>query len=159
VVVRRLGVRDLGETTMEQLEAVRGEMSDAAFRRCRHIVTDNARVRAAKLAMYAGDPVELGKLMLAGHVSERDDFECSCEEVDFLVETAEVQRGCYGARLTGGGFGGCTVNLVERGQSAGFAEALRVAYKNRFGITAETYVCDAVDGAWVRNEDVLKVGK
>ena len=158
VVVRRFGVRDLGETTIEQLEAVRGEMSDAAFRRCRHIVTDNGRVRAAKLAMYAGDPVALGTLMLAGHVSERDDFECSCEEIDFLVETARVQPGCYGARLTGGGFGGCTVNLVERGQSEAFAEALRLAYKKQFGITAETYVCDAVDGAWICNQHVLKVG-
>ena len=158
VVVRRFGVRDLGETTMEQLEAVRGEMSDAAFRRCRHIVTDNGRVRAAKLAMYAGDPEALGTLMLAGHVSERDDFECSCDEIDFLVETAKVQPGCYGARLTGGGFGGCTVNLVERGQSEAFAEALRVAYKKQFGITAETYVCEAVDGAWITNAGVLKVG-
>jgi len=158
VVVRRFGVRDLGETTLEQLEAVRGEMSDAAFRRCRHIVTDNGRVRAAKLAMYAGDPEALGTLMLAGHVSERDDFECSCEEIDFLVETAKGLPGCLGARLTGGGFGGCTVNLVERGQSAGFAEVLRAAYKKQFGITAETYVCDAVDGAWICNQHVLKVG-
>jgi galactokinase len=63
-------------------------------------------------------------------------------------------RGCYGARLTGGGFGGCTVNLVRREDSEGFAEAVRAAYMERFGIVADTYVCDAVDGAWIRNAGI-----
>jgi galactokinase len=154
VMVRLFGVRDLGEATLEQLKAAEAEMSPTAYKRCRHIVSDNARVREAKEAMYAGDPVALGALMFAGHVSERDDFEVSCEEVDFLVETAEDLRGCYGARLTGGGFGGCTVNLVRREDSEGFAEAVRAAYMERFGIVADTYVCDAVDGAWIRNAGI-----
>jgi galactokinase len=158
VMVRLYGVRDLGDVTLEQLKAAEGEMSATAYKRCRHIVSDNARVREAKEAMYAGDPVALGALMLAGHVSERDDFECSCDEVDFLVETASGLLGCFGARLTGGGFGGCTVNLVRREDSAAFGEALRAAYKERFGITAEIYVCDAVDGAWIRNGMALRVG-
>jgi galactokinase len=126
-------------------------MSEHAFRRCRHIISDNARVREARQAMFAGDPVAFGKLMLAGHASERDDFECSCDEVDFLVETATHLRGCFGARLTGGGFGGCTVNLVERTHSDAFATALKAAYQQHFNIAAETYLCDAVDGAWLRN--------
>ncbi len=126
-------------------------MSDAAFRRCRHIISDNARVREARNAMFAGDPVAFGKLMLAGHASERDDFQCSCDEIDFLVDTASTLPGCFGARLTGGGFGGCTVNLVQRSQSDAFATALKSAYKHRFDIAAETYLCDAVDGAWLRN--------
>jgi galactokinase len=156
MLVKKFGVRDLGDTTLQQLEAAKTEMSDEAFRRCRHIISDNARVREAKQAMFEGDPVAFGKLILAGHVSERDDFECSCEEVDFLVETAISLPGCFGARLTGGGFGGCTVNLVERTQSDAFTIALKAAYKERFGIAAETYICDAVDGAWLRNAALLQ---
>jgi galactokinase len=151
VLVKKFGIRDLGDATLDQLEAAKSEMSEHAFRRCRHIISDNARVREARQAMFAGDPVAFGKLMLAGHASERDDFECSCDEVDFLVETATHLRGCFGARLTGGGFGGCTVNLVERTHSDAFATALKAAYQQHFNIAAETYLCDAVDGAWLRN--------
>jgi galactokinase len=151
VLINKFGVHDLGEATLDQLNAAKPEMSEAAFRRCRHIISDNARVREAKQAMFAGDPVAFGKLMLAGHASERDDFECSCDEVDFLVETATTLPGCFGARLTGGGFGGCTVNLVERTQADAFAASLKTAYKQRFNIAAEIYLCDAADGAWLRN--------
>jgi galactokinase len=155
VLVRKFGIRDLGDATLDQLEASKSEMSEHAFRRCRHIISDNARVREAKQAMFAGDPIAFGKLMLSGHASERDDFECSCEEVDFLVETATHLPGCFGARLTGGGFGGCTVNLVDRAQSEAFATALKSAYKQQFNIAAEAYLCDAVDGAWLRNASLL----
>jgi len=134
-------------------------MSDASFRRCRHIISDNARVREARTAMFNGDPTAFGKLMLAGHASERDDFECSCDEIDFLVETATTLPGCFGARLTGGGFGGCTVNLVERAQVEAFSTALRSAYNKQFNITAETYTCDAVDGAMLRNASLLQGSK
>jgi galactokinase len=151
VLVRKFGIRDLGDATLDQLEAAKSEMSEHSFRRCRHIISDNARVREARQAMFAGDPIAFGKLMLAGHASERDDFECSCDEVDFLVETATHLPGCFGARLTGGGFGGCTVNLVERTHSEAFAAALKLAYKQQLNITAETYLCEAVDGAWLSN--------
>jgi galactokinase len=89
--------------------------------------------------------------MIEGHASERDDFACSCEEVDFLVETATTLTGCFGARLTGGGFGGCTVNLVAREHSATFSDVLRSAYRQRFNIEADIFLCDAVDGAALRN--------
>jgi galactokinase len=151
VLVFKYNIRDLGEATLDQLEASRSEMSEQAFRRCRHIISDNARVREARKAMHAGDPIAFGQLMLAGHISERDDFQCSCEEVDFLVDTATHLPGCFGARLTGGGFGGCTVNLVQRSHSDAFAAALKSAYQQQFDIAAETYLCDAVDGAWLRN--------
>jgi galactokinase len=141
------GLRDLGAATVEQLAACRDSMSDEEFRRCRHIITENARVRAAREVMLAGDPAGLGELMLKAHASQRDDFACSCDEVDFLVESAVQLRGCFGARLTGGGFGGCTVNLVERAQAAAFSQALTAAYKQAFGIQPEAYVCEAVDGA------------
>ena len=156
VLVKKFGVRDLGDTTLQQLEAAKSEMSNAAYKRCRHIISDNQRVRQAKQAMFDGDPVAFGQLMLAGHASERDDFECSCEEVDFLVDTATTLPGCFGARLTGGGFGGSTVNLVERTQADAFATALKAAYKKRFDISADAYICDAVDGAWIRNAGLRK---
>ena len=151
ILVSKFGLRDLGETTLDQLYATQAEMPVAAFRRCRHIISDNARVREAKQAMLNGDPVAFGKLMISGHASERDDFECSCEEIDFLVDTASQLPGCFGARLTGGGFGGSTVNLVERKHSQAFASNLKAVYKDRFNIAADVYICDAVDGAWLRN--------
>jgi galactokinase len=144
-------LRDLGDATLAHLEAAKDLMSPESFRRCRHLISDNGRVREARTAMFAGDPVAFGQLMLAGHASERDDFECSCEEVDFLVETASAQPGCYGARLTGGGFGGCTVNLVERTDADSFCAALKSAYLEKFNISPDTFVCEPVDGAFARN--------
>jgi galactokinase len=144
-------LRDLGDATLVQLEAARDLMSPESFRRCRHLISDNGRVREARTAMFAGDPEAFGQLMLAGHASERDDFECSCEEVDFLVVTSAALPGCYGARLTGGGFGGCTVNLVERAHAEEFSKALKSAYLEKFSINPDTFVCEAVDGAFARN--------
>ncbi len=145
------GVKNLGGATLEQLEACAGSMSEKSYRRCHHVISENKRVRAAKEAMETGDPVRMGELMVAAHASQRDDFECSCEEIDFLVDAAVALPGCYGARMTGGGFGGCTVNLVTRSQAESFATALKSAYREKFQIEAETYVCEAVDGAIERN--------
>jgi galactokinase len=143
----RFGVPDLGGSTLDQLAQVQNEMSAESFRRCRHIISENARVREAATAMKSGDATALGKLMTLAHASERDDFECSVEEVDFLVDTAVQQTGCFGARLTGGGFGGCTVNLVRSGDADAFIAAVRKAYLERYNIAAQTFVCEAVAGA------------
>jgi galactokinase len=144
-------VQDLGEATLQQLETCAASMPHESFLRCRHILNENTRVREAKKVMLAGNAVRLGTLITEAHASERDDFACSCDEVDFLVETAVQLPGCFGARLTGGGFGGCTVNLVAREQAEAFSESLKNAYCERFGIDAESYVCEAVDGAIARN--------
>lgn len=144
---RFAGLRDLGEATLAQLEACKHTMSRESFKRCQHIINENARVRQAREAMVAGDAQALGALMVQAHASQRDDFECSCAEIDFLVDTATQLRGCFGARMTGGGFGGCTVNLVERDAVARFCETLKDAYHARFAVAADTYVCEAVDGA------------
>lgn len=138
---------DLGEATLDQLEACADTLSREAYLRCRHIITENARVREAVESMRAGDPVRFGALMLAGHTSQRDDFAVSCPEIDFLVETAITLPGCFGARMTGGGFGGCTVNLVQAGQADAFAESLKKLYRDNLHLDAETYLCEAVDGA------------
>ena len=143
-------VKLLRDATLEDLEAARGRMSDAAFHRCRHIITENARVLKARPALEAGDMETFGALMVEAHVSFRDDFSASCAEVDALVEMALVLPGCFGARITGGGFGGCTVNVVARAQAEGFREALVAGYRERYGITAECYISGAADGALAR---------
>jgi len=140
-------LRDLGDADGNQLERSENAMSAESYKRCRHIITENARVREAKKAMLAGNAELLGGLMLKAHASERDDFECSCEEVDFLVDAASKLDGCFGARLTGGGFGGCTVNLVDRAKADSFVAALKTAYLERYNIHPDAYICEAVDGA------------
>ncbi len=113
------GIEMLRDATVADLEACEGKMSEASLKRCRHIVTENARVVESRAALLRGDVVRFGEIMLAAHASMRDDFEASCAEVDALVEIAMRQEGCYGARITGGGFGGCTVNLVRAGCDGG----------------------------------------
>lgn len=149
-------LRDLGDANVEQLEACATKMSREAYKRCRHIITENARVVEAAAAMCAGDARRMGELMVAAHTSERDDFECSIEEIDLLVETAIGLPGCLGARLTGGGFGGCTVNLVWRDEAEEFSRGLKATCKERLGIDADIYVCVAVDGAYARNRALLE---
>ena len=145
-------VRDLGDATMAQLESVRESISAEEFRRCKHVITENARVREAATAMRAGDAKQLGVAMTRSHASQRDDFEDSVPEIDFLVDGALKLDGCYGARLTGGGFGGCTVNLVATAQADHFVEQLKHAYRKQYAMDTEIYVCTAADGAMARLE-------
>jgi len=123
------------------------EMKPNVLRRCRHIITEDTRVLAAVAAFRASDLTRFGQLMAEAHASFRDDFEASCSEIDNLVELAVKQPGCYGARLTGGGFGGCTVNLVAVDQVPTFVEAMRAGYLAATGITAEIYTSRASAGA------------
>jgi len=90
--------------------------------------------------------------MAEGHVSQRDDLGTSCPEIDFLVDTAMSLPGCLGARMTGGGFGGCTVNLVLRDQVAEFRSALQKTYFREYGLEPSVWSCEAVDGALVQNQ-------
>ena len=99
----------------------------------------------------------LGNLMTLSHVSQRDDFACSCEEIDFLVDQALQLPGCYGARLTGGGFGGCTVNLVSSERAESFAVSLRRLYHERFQLDAPIFLCEAVAGAVRQKENPASV--
>ena len=142
--------RQLRDATLEDLESARASMSPASFARCRHIITENARVLEARKTLLAGDITGFGQLMYAAHASFRDDFAASCDEVDTLVELARDLPGCYGARITGGGFGGCTVNVVERSQAAAFRNSLLARYQDKLGITAECYISRASDGAIAR---------
>jgi galactokinase len=140
-------IHELRDATLEDLEKAHGSMSENAFLRCRHIITENARVEEAATALAAGDMQRMGELMAAAHASYRDDFAASCPEVDLLVELAAAQPGMIGARLTGGGFGGCTVNLVEAGEAERFRKGIHDAYLERAGIDADIYLCQAAAGA------------
>ena len=109
-------IKLLRDATVEDLQKWGHEMRPDVLKRCRHIITENHRTVAAADALEAGDLKTLGRLMYEAHASYRDDFEASCPEADILVDLAAKEPGCIGARLTGGGFGGCTVNLVENAQ-------------------------------------------
>ena len=148
-VLRRLrpGIELLRDATVEDLEACRDQMTPESYARCRHIITENGRVMEAREALLDGDMDRFGKLMVEAHASMRDDFAASCVEVDQLVEIAMRQPGCFGARITGGGFGGCTVNVVSVEQTEQFVEAVRREYAAATGIEAQCFVCEPSDGA------------
>ncbi|HEX3374686.1 MAG TPA: galactokinase [Edaphobacter sp.] len=150
VVLRRErpGVELLRDATLDDLEACRDLMSAASFKRCRHIITENARVLEAREALVAGDMAGFGALMVEAHASFRDDFAASCEEVDMLVVIATQQKECFGARITGGGFGGCTVNVVRAEDADRFVATLRREYAAKTGIEADCFVCTPSDGAF-----------
>ena len=137
----------LRDATMDDLNRWGSEMKPESLRRCRHVITEDDRVLAAVEAFKAHDLARFGQLMYAAHLSFRDDFEASCPEIDILIDLANQQSGCFGARLTGGGFGGCTVNLVAAESAAAFVESMRAGYLAATGITAEIYTSRASAGA------------
>jgi galactokinase len=143
----RKEIHKLRDATVEDLEKWGTEMPANVLKRARHVVTECTRTVAAADALFRNDLEELGRLMAQAHVSYRDDFEGSCPEADIMVEVANGQPGLIGARLTGGGWGGCTVNLVEKTAAASFAEALRKGYQSRTSIAPDVYVCLASAGA------------
>jgi galactokinase len=144
----RPGIELLRDATLEDLEACRELMSAASFKRCRHIITENARVLEAREALLTGDVKRFGELLVQAHVSVRDDFAASCEEVDVLVAIAMQQAECFGARITGGGFGGCTVNVVRAEAAERFVATVRREYAAKTGIEADCFVCTPSDGAF-----------
>jgi galactokinase len=150
ILRERFNIRNLGEANLYQLEECRAILAPVSLRRCRHVITENQRVRSVRFAMLDGHPEGLGTAMTASHISQRDDFQCSVEEIDFLVDAALSIRGCFGSRLTGGGFGGCTVSLVLANSARAFSDQLAEAYKLRYDLTLETYICASSDGAFAR---------
>ena len=146
---RFFGVPALRDVTADQFAARADELDDLARRRARHVITENERTLAAANAMRQDDPAALGALMDASHVSMRDDFEISRWEMDAMVTIARAHPACWGARMTGGGFGGCAVALVQTAQAEAFADQVAAAYQARTGLTPTLYVCEATDGAAV----------
>ena len=133
-----LGVDLLRDASLEQVETLPAELRA----RCRHVVSENQRAEQAAAALEAGDLHQFGQLMYASHASLRDDYQVSCAELDQLVELARPLPGVYGARMTGGGFGGCTINLVSADRCEQVVESLRNGYP-----AGEVYLCSAAAGA------------
>jgi galactokinase len=140
-------VRFLRDATLEDLAHWGPEMSANALKRARHVISENARTVAAADALISHDLSKLGRLMAEAHLSYSRDFEASCVEADAMVAFAQSLPGLIGARLTGGGFGGCTINLVHREQAPEFSEALAARYASEIGIDPQVFVCHASGGA------------
>jgi galactokinase len=142
---KAVGVASLREATLVQVLAA--SMPETVRRRARHIVTENQRVESFVEAAGTGDVPRMGRLFLESHRSMRDDYEISCAEIDFLVDAAAALPGCLGARMTGGGFGGCTVNLVEPLAAPAFTASIRRLYRERYGIDPRVIPCIPAPGA------------
>lgn len=143
----RPDVKFLRDATLDDLERWGPEMSPLALKRARHVISENTRTVAAADALMRGDMKELGRLMAEAHISYSRDFEASCMEADAMVALAQDLPGLIGARLTGGGFGGCTINLVEREQAEDFSEELSARYSTEIGILPQVMICHASSGA------------
>jgi galactokinase len=143
------GIRALRDAALTDLEACRADLDPVVFRRCRHVVTENARVLESVAALREGDLARLGRLMDASHASLRDDYQVSCPEVDLLVDLARGTPGVLGARITGGGFGGSTVNLAARSALEAFRSRVLGEYRRRTGIEARLFTSAAAPGARV----------
>jgi len=141
------GIRLLRDVELSQLEAARDKLPETIFNRCHHVVTENARVLSAAEALRATDWSKFGELMYESHRSLRDDYEVSCKELDLMVELATKIHGVFGARMTGGGFGGCTVNLVKDESVDDFKTTIAREYENATDLKPEIYVCSASQGA------------
>jgi galactokinase len=137
----------LRDATLEDLEKWGHEMAPKSLLRARHVISENLRTVAASKALLKGDMAELGRLMAEAHRSYSQDFEGSCVEADTMVAIAQQLPGLIGARLTGGGFGGCTVNLVEQSHAKAFTEELGRRYAAKFGIEPQIHICHASGGA------------
>jgi galactokinase len=138
------GVLSLRDASLAQLDLI---SDPVARKRARHVISEDSRVEEFVAASARSDVGELGRLFVASHRSLQHDYEVSCEELDFLVDAAVAVPGVYGARMTGGGFGGCTVNLVDAAAAGGFGEAIRARYQARYGVAPEVYRVQPSAGA------------
>jgi galactokinase len=137
----------LRDVTSEELERYKAELPERVYRRCRHVVTEDERVMQSAAALKSGDLTRFGELMYASHNSLRDDYEVTCDELVLMVNLASAIEGVYGARMTGGGFGGCTVNLVKADAAERFQKTIAQQYEAKTGRKPMVYLCSAADGA------------
>jgi galactokinase len=140
-------VMALRDVTLQQLAQFGGDLPEVIYHRCLHVITENARVLAAAEALEQNDLHRFGELMAQSHNSLRDDYEVSSRELDLMVELAHGVDGVYGARMTGGGFGGCTVNLVNVRDVEQFKQSVQKKYERITALKPEIYVCEPSDGA------------
>ncbi len=146
---RFFGVPALRDVGLEEFARSADGLDDATRRRALHVITENDRTLRAAEAMRRHDVQELGRLMNESHRSLRDDFEVSSEALDAMVECARLHAGCYGARMTGAGFGGCAIALVRSEAADDFVRGAASTYQQRIGLMPAVYVCRAAEGAGV----------
>jgi len=139
-------VQSLRDVSVEQFARHEGDLPEPVRRRCRHVVHENERTQRAAQAISAGQLQEFGRLMCASHESLRDDYEVSCPELDLAVSIAIAEPGVYGARMTGAGFGGCTITLLERAAVSRVTDAIRLGFEGRFEARPELFVVEASEG-------------
>jgi len=144
-----LDVDSLREADLEKLTAEASAMPPLIFRRAKHVISENQRVMQSIEALKAGNPIDVGKLLDESHTSLRDDYEVSCRELDTIVEIARQQPGCFGARMTGAGFGGCAIALVDKNEISPFIHRVTAAYDERTGLSSNLFVCKSAEGAGV----------
>jgi galactokinase len=137
----------LRDVSPEEFTRCEDELPDIIRRRCRHVITEDQRVLDSVAALEEGDLERFGTLMIASHASLRNDYEVSCRELDIMVDLASRIPGCLGARMTGGGFGGCTVNLVSVAAVSNFRNTIRESYCRETGLTPKIYISAPTDGA------------
>jgi galactokinase len=140
-------VNSLRDVTVTDVERLKDELGEVVYKRCLHVTSENDRVRAAAKALGQQELETFGKLMYESHQSLRDDFEVSCRELDVMVDLASHIDGVFGARMTGGGFGGCTVNLIASEAVEEFTRTIKSRYTDATGSDPDIYICSAADGA------------
>jgi galactokinase len=144
-------INSLRDVSVEQLERSAGELDEITLKRARHVVYEIERTRKATELLHNNQFAAFGVLMEECHSSLRDLYEVSCPELDLMTRLAKELPGYLGARLTGAGFGGCTVNLVEKAEAAQFARLLGQRYAEASGLQAQIYICHASDGASIES--------
>jgi len=148
---RRPEIRSLRDVSFNELEAVRDECDPVGIKRCLHVLSENERVHKAVAALENADARSIGELLAASHKSLRDDYAVSCRELDAMVEAAADAPGIIGSRMTGGGFGGSTVNLVHKDQAHSFAEHVSEKYRKATGIDGKAIIVTTSDGVVTGN--------
>jgi galactokinase len=143
------GVTALRDVSLEDLNRYAHLLPEVVQKRARHVVEEIARTQAAVAFLEAGDAARFGDLMNQCHASLKDLYEVSSPELDAMVGIAQSLPGCYGARLTGAGFGGCTINLVHQAEVEAFSKSMAIMYEQKTGLHPEIYICQAADGAGV----------
>ena len=136
----------LSHTNLEQLAVVKDKMSKVVYQRCQYVIEENDRVKASKIAIERKDWKSFGELLFASHKGLKNLYKVSCEELDFLVDLAVEQNGVLGSRMMGGGFGGCTLNLVHRDKREAFVEEATQRYKEKFGLKLDCYSVHISEG-------------
>ena len=140
-------IRALRDVSVEQLEQYKADIPETIYKRCLHVVSENQRVLEGAQYLTDGDVGRFGALMQQSHLSLRDLYEVSCRELDVMAEIAQSLKGYCGGRMTGGGFGGCTVNIVRAPDAESFAAQISERYQAAIGIKPDVYVCSAANGA------------